>query len=64
MKKNLRVCCDEILKALGRGLRYVDDVDSTGEIHYGIYLVAAPGAPPLVLCPWCGEKLPFPIRVI
>ena len=53
MKKNIVVCCGEMLKALCR----------SGLIYDGRFAITNPGTATMGdyrYCPWCGAKLPFP----
>ncbi|HUW95971.1 MAG TPA: hypothetical protein VMW58_09290 [Anaerolineae bacterium] len=60
MKENIVVCCEDMFRAFGRGLRYQDHVDSFGEVHRGVSLEASPPGPQFEYCPFCGKELPFP----
>lgn len=58
MKNNIMVCCESMMRAIGRG-----------EVHWswggptqGEIFLRSPDqtyVAPFKLCPWCAKKLPF-----
>ncbi|GAH05521.1 unnamed protein product [marine sediment metagenome] len=53
MKKNIVVCCQDMLRVLVFGRDHL--------IFDGRFTIdlAASGFPALRFCPWCGKELPF-----